>query len=185
LHYGTASFGLDAAPAVFETAVRALAEGNSLRSTGRSVQIDKDTACAWLDRAAQHCRLVMLSLWRQWPVVECHLDELGSCVHTQQRHLATAKQICASYDDAWVWVAVAPVWRRVLAFGVGKRAQASANLLLEWVAQVTDDQVPFFTSDQLPAYRTALLHAYGIWHQPARQGDRGSGVDSIFGSVRE
>ena len=74
--YGTAYFQLDADPAVFELAVRALAEGNSLRSTGRIVQVDKDTACAWLDRAARHCRLVMRSLWRQVPVAECQLDEL-------------------------------------------------------------------------------------------------------------
>ena len=42
--YGAAYFQLDAAPAVSELAVRALAEGNSLRSTGRIVQVDKDTA---------------------------------------------------------------------------------------------------------------------------------------------
>jgi hypothetical protein len=38
---------------------------------------------------------------------------------------------------------------------------------------VTDDHVPFFTSDQLPVHRTALLQAYGEWYQPERQGKRG------------
>jgi len=173
LNYGTAYFGLDTDPAIFETAIRALAEGNSLRATARIVQIDKDTACAWLHRAAHHCRLVMLSLWRHLPVRECQLDELWSFVHTKERNLATAKRIGADYGDAWVWVAFAPVWRLVLAFVVGKREQAGANQLLERVVAVTDTQVPFFTSDQLPAYRTALLHTYGIWHQPARRGSRG------------
>lgn len=171
--YGTAYFGLESEPAVFETAIRALAEGNSLRSTGRIVQIDKDTACAWLDRAAQHCRLVMLHLWHRLPVGECQLDELWSFVHTKERNLATAKRVCASYGDAWVWVAFAPVWRLVVAFVVGKRDQASANRLLERVAAVTDGRVPFFTSDQLAEYRTALLHAYGVWYQPTRRGSRG------------
>ena len=46
--YGTAYWDLTAEPAIFEMAIRALAEGNSLRSTARIVQIDKDTACAWL-----------------------------------------------------------------------------------------------------------------------------------------
>ncbi len=32
---------------------------------------------------------------------------------------------------------------------------------------------PFFTSDQLAEYRAALLHAYGEWQQPERQGTRG------------
>src|SRR5262245_30294670 len=34
--------------------------------------------------------------------------------------------------------------------------------------------MPLFTSDQLPAYRHALLHTYGGWYQPQRQGSRGS-----------
>jgi hypothetical protein len=60
-----------------------------------------------------------------------------------------------------------------LAFVVGKRIQANANLLLQRVAHVTDDHIPFFTSDQLPEYREALLHTYGLWYQPERQGNRG------------
>lgn len=173
LRYGTAYLGLEADPAIFETAVRALAEGNSLRATARIVQIDKDTACDWLDRAAQHCRLVMLYLWRNLCVTECQLDELWSFVHTKERNLAYAKIYCETYGDAWVWVAFAPVWRLVLAFVVGKRTQDNANLLLDRVVHVTDDHIPFFTSDQLSEYRTALLHAYGMWYQPQRQGNRG------------
>src|SRR3989337_998598 len=80
VRYGTAYWDLGAEPALFETAARALAEGNSLRSTARIVQIDKDTACAWLDRAAQHCQLVMLHLWQNLAVAECQLDELWSFV---------------------------------------------------------------------------------------------------------
>jgi hypothetical protein len=56
---------------------------------------------------------------------------------------------------------------------VGKRDQASANLLLERVAHVSPATTPFFTSDQLPEYRRALLHVYGQWYQPPRQGTRG------------
>lgn len=173
LRYGTAYYDLNAEPLIFETAIRALAEGNSLRSTGRIVEIDKDTASDWLNRAAQHCRVVMLYLWRELAVSECQLDELWSFVHTKERNLTTAKTIGETYGDAWVWVAFAPVWRLVLAFVIGKRNQHTANLLLERVVAVTDDAIPFFTSDQLPEYRTALLHAYGQWVHPARQGDRG------------
>jgi IS1 family transposase len=173
LRYGTAYWDLNADPAIFEMAIRALAEGNSLRSTARIVQVDKDTACAWLHRAAQHCRLVMLYLWRDLPVTECQLDELWSFVHTKEQHLEAAKVFCVTYGDAWVWIAFAPVWRLVLAFVTGQRTQASANLLLERVAHVTTAAIPFFTSDQLAEYRTALLHVYGQWQQPKRKGARG------------
>lgn len=173
LRYGTAYLGLAAAPSIFETAVRALAEGNALRATARIVQIEPDTACDWLNRAGQQCRLVMLYLWRKLHVTECQLDELWSFVHTKEDHLAWAKVYCAAYGDAWVWWAFAPAWRVVLAFVVGKRTQEQANLLLERVVHVTDNHIPFFTSDQLAEYPVALLHAYGMWRQPARQGDRG------------
>jgi IS1 family transposase/transposase-like protein len=173
LRYGTAYLGLEADQAIFETAVRALAEGNSLRATARIVQIDKDTACDWLDRAARHCRLVLLYLWHDLHVTECQLDELWGFVHTKERNLPYAKIYKETYGDAWVWIAFAPVWRLVLAFVVGKRTQESADLLLDRVVCVTDDCIPLFTSDQLPEYRSALLHAYGIWHQPQRKGKRG------------
>jgi len=173
LRDGTAYFELDADPAIFETARRALAEGNGVRGTAWIVQIDKDTASAWLSRAAQHCRRVLLYLWHDLHVTECQLDELWSFVHTKEEHLPGAKLWCATYGDAWVWIAFAPVWRLVLAFVVGKRTQASANLLLERVAHVTNEHIPLFTSDQLAEYRTALLHVYGEWYQRARNGDRG------------
>jgi IS1 family transposase len=62
----------------------------------------------------------------------------------------------------------------VLAFVIGKRNQTSANLLLARVAHVTDSHIPLFTSDPLPEYRNALLHTYGEWYQPQRQGSRGA-----------
>jgi IS1 family transposase len=117
--------------------------------------------------------LVLLYLWRNLRVTECQLDELWSFIHTKEDNLSLAKIYDATYGDAWVWVAFAPVWRLVLAFAVGKRTQESANLLLDRVAYVTDQHVPFFTSDQLPEYTTALLHTYGMWYQPQRKGNRG------------
>lgn len=173
MSYATAHYGLESTPAIFETAVRALAEGNSIRATGRILEIDKDTVCDWLDRAALHCRSVVLYLWNQLHVTECQLDELWSFVHTKEDHLPLARIYDDSYGDAWVWLAFAPVWRLVLAFVVGKRDQESADLLLERVKQVTDGHIPFFTSDQLPAYEEALLYVYGTWVQPERNGKRG------------
>jgi IS1 family transposase len=173
LSYGTAYFDLEAAPSIFELSVRALAEGNSIHSTARIVQVDKDTVCAWLTRAAHQSRLAMLYHWQQLHVTECQLDELWSFVHTKEQNLASAKLWCETYGDAWVWVAFAPIWRLVVAFVVGKRTQEHADLLLKRVVHVTDEHIPFFTSDQLPAYHTALLQAYGEWYQPERQGERG------------
>lgn len=176
MSYGTAYYGLNADDTIFQIATRALAEGNSLRATGRIVQVDKDTVCAWLDRVARHCRHVLLSLWHNLAVQECQLDELWSFVHTKEQNLPGAQLYCETYGDAWVWLAFAPAWRLVLAFVIGKRIQANADLLLLRVLQVSDPSLatlPLFTSDRLPEYEQALLNVYGEWYQPARQGRRG------------
>lgn len=74
LKSATAYYDLNIEPTIFETAIRALAEGNSIRSTARIVEVDKDTICDWLNRVAHHCRLVMLYLWDGLQVIECQLD---------------------------------------------------------------------------------------------------------------
>jgi IS1 family transposase len=168
-----AYWDVNAEPAIFEMAIRALAEGHARRSTARIGPIDQDTACDWLDRAAQHGRKVLRYLWRDLPVSECPLDELWRLVHTKASHLAMAKRVCDTYGEAWMWMAFAPVWRLVLAFVVGKRTQERANLLRHRVAHVTAQRLPWFTSDQWPEYRTTLRHVYGQWVPPARHGKRG------------
>jgi IS1 family transposase len=173
LSYGTAYYGVGTDPVKFETALRALAEGNSLRATARIIEVDKDQVVAWLDRGARQCRAVMLYLWRDLPVRECQLDEWWNFIHTKQENLPGAKQYADTYGDAWVWLAFAPVWRWVLGFVIGKHDQASADRLLEQVVWVTDGTPPFFTSDRWPAYPQALLMAYGEWDCPPRQGARG------------
>jgi IS1 family transposase len=170
---GTAYWDLNAEPAIVALAIRALAEGHSLRRTARIVPIDKATACAWWNRAAQPCRVVLLYLWRNLPVAECQVDALWSVVHATEANLALAKRVCESSGDAWIWLAFAPVWRLVLAFVVGKRTQESATLLVRRVAHVTAARIPFFPSDQWPEYRLALLQVYGPWIQPTRHGTRG------------
>jgi IS1 family transposase len=129
--------------------------------------------CTWLDRTAQPCRLVRRYVWPQLPLRACQLDELWRVVHTKDEHLSWANTSRDTYGDAWVWVALAPEWRLVVALVVGQRTQAEANVLLARVAHVTTDLIPFFTSDQRPEYRTALRHVYGEWYQPPRRGMRG------------
>jgi len=83
---GTASDGLEADPAIFETAVRALAEGHALRAAARSVPVDKATVCAGRPRVACHGRTVMLSCWHDLHVRAGPLDALWSVVPTQAAH---------------------------------------------------------------------------------------------------
>lgn len=147
---GRAYFGVRAEEPHYTIAMRALAEGNSLRGTGRIIEIDKDTVCDWLDRAGRHCRAVTTYLFAPLHITECQVDELWSFVRKKEAHLSSAEKVLALYGDAWGWIAVVPAWRLVAAFVVGKRDQEHANDLLKRLHAVSCGYIPFFTSDQLP-----------------------------------
>jgi IS1 family transposase len=142
--------------------MRALAEGNSLRGTGRIVAVDKDTVGHWLERAGPHCRAVAAYLFHDLHLSECQLDEMWSFVYKKEKRLTATEKVLSHYGDAWVWIAFAPQWRLVPAFVVGKREQEQANLLIERLKGVSCGHIPFFTSDQWAHYPHALLHGYGV-----------------------
>jgi IS1 family transposase len=95
-------------------------------------------------------------------ISECQLDELWSFVRKKEARLTPVEKLFTLYGDAWVWTAFAPEWRLVPAFVVGKRVQENADLLIQRLKAVSCGFIPFFTSDQLPHYATALLKGYGI-----------------------
>jgi len=140
----------------YTIAMRALAEGNSLRGTGCIVEVDKDTVCDWLDRAGRHCRAVTTYLFDNWHITECQLDELWSFVRKKEAHLTIAEKVLALYGDAWVWIAFAPAWRLAAAFVVGKRDQDNANVLLQRLHAVSCGSIPFFTSGYCSAWGSSL-----------------------------
>ena len=172
--HGTAYFDMHTEERIYNIAIRALAEGNSLRGTGRIVGLDKDTICAWLDKSGRHCRAVTTYLFNNLHMTECQLDELWSFVHKKEGLLTTVEKIRMLYGDAWVWIAFAPEWRLVPAFVIGKRVQENADLLIERLKAVSCGHIPFFTSDQLYHYPQALLNGYGrpevSLHIPGKRG---------------
>ena len=97
---GTAYFGIRVEEPNYTIAMRALAEGNSLRGTGRIVDVDKDTVCDWVDRAGRHCRAVTTYLFDTLHITECQVDELWSFVRKKEAHLSVAEKVLALYDDA-------------------------------------------------------------------------------------
>jgi hypothetical protein len=151
----------------------ALAEGLSMRATGRLVSVDKETVKHWLPVLGQHCQGVMNSFFRNLPLHECQLDELWTFIHKKEGHLTPLEKLAEVYGDAWVWIAFSPVYKVVPAWVVGTRPLRYARRLLFRLKSATDGSIPFFTSDALPHDAHALLEVYGVWDTPSRQGTRG------------
>lgn len=57
----------------------------------------------------------------------------------------------------------------LVAIVVGPHTRENANLLIEKVDVVSDGNIPFFTSDELPYYKGALLKKYGHLEEVPRE----------------
>lgn len=170
---GTAYAGIRTEPTIYQRGVKALAEGVSIRATGRLIDADKDTVQRWLPILGQHCGGLMNYFFRNLHLTECQLDELWTFVFKKEAHLTALEQLQEIYGDAWVWIAFSPVCKLVPAWVVGKRTLPHARRLVFRLKSTMDAQLPFFTSDELPHYADALLEVFGEWVQSPRQGVRG------------
>lgn len=64
---------------------KALAEGNSIRATGRILGMAKDTICHWLDRLGPHCKGLHAYLFHDLHLTEVQLDELWTFIKKKRR----------------------------------------------------------------------------------------------------
>lgn len=88
--------------------------------------------------------------------------------------MTALEKILAQYGDTWVWCAFDPVNKLLPVFVVGKRTMENAKKLVTKLDEVSDDTIPFFTSDELHHYERALLETYGVVQEISRQaGKRG------------
>ncbi|MBI1801049.1 MAG: helix-turn-helix domain-containing protein [Chloroflexi bacterium] len=170
---GTAYAGIRTDECTYGSGVTNLAEGSSIRTTGRLLGLDKDTVCHWLPRLGEHCNGVMNYFFRNLHLSECQLDELWTFVYKKEDQLDPVDKLFSTYGDAWVWIAFSPVCKLVPAWVVGKRTLPTARKLVFRLKSATYAHIPFFTSDELPHYADALLSVYGEIKTPLRCGTRG------------
>ena len=147
---GTACAGIRTPESIYESGARHLAEGTSIRATGRLLNVDKDTVGHWLPRLGAHCNRVMSYFFRDLHLSECQLDELWTFIYKKEDQLTPLDELLGIYGDAWVWIAFSPVCKLVPAWVVGKRTLANARKLVFRLKSATDGHIPFFTSGELP-----------------------------------
>jgi IS1 family transposase len=153
-------------------AVAALAEGLGIRAVARVFAVDPPTVQAWLSEAADQLEAFSHHLLRDVHVNHVQLDELCAWVSKiKMGHVrATETNEPSPRSPAWVWVAMEPVSKLLLALAVGERTLAMAQRLVHRVMQVmAPGCLPLFLTDGLQAYATALLTHCGHWVTFPRQ----------------
>lgn len=91
----------------------------------------------------------------------------------KQKNLTSLEVLEGELGDAWIWIAFDAVNKVVVAFTIGKRKLPQAKELLHHVHARSSEQTPYFTSDELEHYVSAIHEEYGIEKVFPKTGKRG------------
>jgi IS1 family transposase len=175
-HHGTIFHGKQVAVELIVRVLVCLAEGLGIRATARVFEVAPNTVLQWLVEAAEQLHAFSAYFLCEVHIEQLQLDELYAVLSAVKGgDLSEAKAIKRlSRSPHWVWVAIDPVTKLLVAIDVGERTQAIAQRFVHHVAQVlAPDCAPLFLTDGFREYMTALLTHYGHWVQPPRQQAKG------------
>jgi IS1 family transposase len=174
--HGTPLHGKRVAPELLVWAVGTLAEGLGLRAVARVFEVDPNTVLQWLIEAADHAVAFSQYFLHDLRVTQVQLDELFALLSAVKVGEVSETEAIQrlSHSPQWVWAAIDPVSKVLLALDVGDRTLAMAQRLVHQVVQVlAPDCVPLFLTDGFKEYTMALLTHFGQWVQPPRRQDKG------------
>src|SRR5215471_2225881 len=152
--------------------IACLAEGLGIRGTARVFEVDANTVLQWLVDAAAQLRAFSQHFLHDVRVRQVQLDELFALLSAVKNSEVSAAEAIERLERSpqWVWVAMDPESKLLLAIDVGERTLAMAQCFVHHVTQVlAPDCAPLFLTDGFREYLTALLTHYGQWVQPPRR----------------
>src|SRR5438132_11506439 len=149
-----------------------MVQGIGIRGTARVCEIDPNTVLQWLVEAADQLRAFSRHFLHDVRVGQVQLDELFAMLSAVKDGAVSEAEAIERLERSpqWVWVAVDPESKLLLAIDVGNRTLAMAQRFVHHVAQVlAPDCAPLFLTDGFQEYLTALLTHYGYGVQPPRR----------------
>lgn len=174
--YGTPLHGKQVDPDKLVWALAALAEGLGIRAVARVFETDPHTVLSWLVEAADHLEAFSRHFVHNVDVEQVQMDELFALLSAVKDGEVSERQAMKrlSRSPHWVWVAMAPVCKLILAVDVGDRTLAMAQRLVHQVTQVLVPHcAPLFLTDGFREYLTALVTHYGQWRHPEHRRAKG------------
>jgi transposase-like protein len=145
--HGTPLHGKQVDPDKLVWAIAALAEGLGIRAAARVFETDPNTALGWLVEAAEHLEAFSRHFVHDLDVEQVQMDELFALLSAVKDGEVSEQQAIKrlSRSPQWVWVAMDPVCKLILAVEVGERTLAMAQRLVHQVTQVlTPTCAPLF-----------------------------------------
>jgi IS1 family transposase len=173
---GTLFHGKRASVELIVRVIACLAEGLGIRGTARVFEVDANTVLQWLIEAAEQLRAFSQHFLHDVRVQQVQLDELFALLSAVKDGTVSEAEAIERLERSpqWVWVAMDPESKLLLAIDMGNRTLAMAQRVVHQVVQVlAPDCAPLFLTDGFREYMTALLTHYGQWVQPPRRQSKG------------
>ncbi len=130
----------------------------------------------WLVEAAEQLQTFSRHFLCDVHVNQLQLDELYAVLSAvKDGEMSEDKAIQRlSRSPHWVWTAIDPQSKLLLAIAVGPRTLAMAQCVVHQVVEMlAPGCVPLFLTDGFKEYRTALLTHFGHWVPPPRRQAKG------------
>lgn len=143
------------------TALQLLLEGNSIRSTERITNLDRNTIMRMLILAGERCEKLMDEKMRELPCRYIQCDEIWSFVGKKARHVR--KDDPAEFGDQWIFVALDADTKLVPTFRIGKRSSENTQSFIHDLCQRTTNRIQL-TTDAFIFYRKAVEESFGARH---------------------
>jgi len=162
--HGTLFHGKQASVELIVRVLACLAEGLGIRATARVFEVDPNTVLQWLVEAAEQLRAFTSYFLCEVHVQQLQLDELYAVLSAvkagEMREAEAIHRL--SRSPHWVWTAIDPMTKLLVAIDVGERTLAMAQGVVHQVVQrLAPACLPLFLTDGYKEYATALLTHFG------------------------
>ncbi len=140
--------------------VKALCEGNSIRSTSRMTGVAINTVVKLLIDLGSACLDYQDSAMRNLPCKRLQCDEIWSFVYSKAKNVPEEHKDEFGIGDVWTWTAIDAQTKLVPCWRVGKRDGAEAYQFMQDLAPRLASRVQL-TTDGHKAYLEAVEGAFG------------------------
>jgi len=140
--------------------IRALVEGNSVRSTSRITGAARNTITTLLVDLGRACSAYQDRVLRDLTCTRIECDEIWAFCHTKARNVPEDKRDEFGIGDVWTWVALDPDTKIVPTWLVGRRDASDAGAFIADLKPRLRNRVQITTDGHNP-YIAAIEAAFG------------------------
>jgi IS1 family transposase len=141
--------------------IRALVEGNSIRSTVRMTGFAKNTISKLLVELGQATAAYQYRTLVELPANRIECDEIWSFVGMKAKTVPEERRDEMGVGDVWTWVAIDPDTKLVATYLVGDRGTEACGIFATDLRARIATPRPQITTDGHPAYVNAIADAFG------------------------